>query len=268
MDLFEYIDYKKFVHDRIDLMPRKGRGEFKRIAAALRMHSTRVSQIFNSGIDLTLEQAADFCHFWGLSQLESEYFLLLVQKARAGSAHLSKILEAQADGLRAKARHLEARIKTEVMLSESDRSKFYSSWIYSGVRLATSIPHMNSVDALAEYFDLPRAFVIQIIDFLLEAELCERSGHSIQMKAKSTHLETNSPLVHRHHVNWRIKALSGLENRRDDEISFTCPASIAKSDQTEIRDLLMKSMDRFLRSARASDPPDTLICLNLDLFNF
>lgn len=77
--IFSFDDYKDFVRNRIKTMPRQGHGEMSRIAKALRMHPTRVSHIFNGEMNLTGEQACDLAKHLGLSDLEADYFLALVQ---------------------------------------------------------------------------------------------------------------------------------------------------------------------------------------------
>jgi uncharacterized protein (TIGR02147 family) len=266
LTVFEFEDYKKFVLKRLEAMPKKGRGEMLRIAESLRMHSTRVSHIFKGKMNLTLEQACGLAKHLGLSALESEYFLLLVNLERAGSEDLKQMLRLQGQKIRAQAKDLVNRVPREKILTEEQKAVFYSSWFYSGIRLATSIPRYDNVDALADRFQMPREKVRAVVDFLLATGLCAESDGHLQMGSKTTHLEHSSPLVLRHHANWRLKALARHESLGDKELAYTCPVSVTLEDQIKIREMLAEFIEKFLKRVVASDPAEQLACLNIDWF--
>jgi len=268
MNIFSYSNYKGFVVDRIHSMPKRGRGELQRIGKELRMHSSRVSHIFSGDIDLTLEQGGALCKYWGLSQLEAEYFIVLVQFARAGSKELKEILSAQAKGLRERASKLENRVVRDKLLSENEKAIFYSSWMYSGLRLASSVQELQTVDAMAQHFELPRDTVREILDFLVGAGLCSESNGRYQMLIKRTHLEASSILARNQHAHWRLKALARFQKLSERELAYTCPISINHSDQKALRELLVQTIETFLKTVTASEPPDLLACLNIDFFEY
>ena len=93
MIIFEFDDYKNFVNTRIIALPRKGRGEYQKIAEYLRVHATLISQIFKGPRELTLEQACELSTYLSLNALETDYFITLVEFRRAGSLKLKEILE-------------------------------------------------------------------------------------------------------------------------------------------------------------------------------
>jgi hypothetical protein len=105
MTVFEYTSYKSYVCDRIKTLPRGGYGEFRRIALALSMHTTTVSQVFRKHKNLTYEQAARLCRLWQMSELESDYFLTLVEWERAGVGELRELLEMRLRRLRGNHEH-------------------------------------------------------------------------------------------------------------------------------------------------------------------
>src|SRR4051794_12232451 len=93
LNLFEHNCYKTFTLAWIKQMPRQGKGEIARISGRLKVHPSRLSQILHGPHELTLEQAAEFVDYLGLSELEAEFFLNLVQLARAGTEKLRSRLE-------------------------------------------------------------------------------------------------------------------------------------------------------------------------------
>lgn len=266
INLFEFTDYKAFLRAKLEGMPKRGWGEMQKISTALAMHSTRVSQVIGGDVHFTLEQASKLCDYLDLSALESEYFLVLTNEARAGTPDLRARFKQQAQRIRERANELEHRVPREKVLTEEQKSLFYSSWAYSGLRLATSLPGPHNIDSLAERFGLPKEKVGAIMEFLLKAGLCVEGKEGFVVGPQSTHLNKTSPLVLRHHANWRLKALARHENLGEGEMAYTCPVSLTKEDQLVVREMLFRLIERFLKRAAASDPPDTLACLNIDWF--
>jgi uncharacterized protein (TIGR02147 family) len=237
-----------------------------KIARHLKMHTSRVSHIFRGEMNLTLEQACALGRYFGLSSLESEYFLTLVNLERAGSEDLRDQLRRQADGIRARAQEFQNRVPPDKTLTEEQKAVFYSSWLYSGIRLATSIPQMQTVDAIAAFYQIPREKVRGIIDFLLATGLCVEEDGRIAMGPKTTHLEKTSPLVLRHHTNWRLKAISRYENLSAEDLVYSCPVSLRAEDQVLVREMILQFIERFLKKIVTSDPAENVACLNIDWF--
>ena len=267
MGLFDSKNYKDFLRKRLKEMPKEGHGQVTRIAHVLRMHPTRLSQILNGDVNLTLEQAGKLAHHLGLAPLETECFLSMVQYERAGTEELREIFRAQIDRFKKQSKELKNRVPKDAALSENQKAVFYSSWAYSAVRLACSVKDLQSLDALSGHFDMNRSKVRGILDFLLESGLIlERSGR-FEIGPKTSHLEKSSPLALRQHSNWRLKAMSRHERLTDSEIAYTCPVSIKKVDQAVVREMIMQLIERFLKTVVESEPPDSLACLNIDWFN-
>jgi uncharacterized protein (TIGR02147 family) len=265
--IFEFDDYKKYIEKRISLMPKGGRGETQKIAKQLRMHSTRLSHVFRGQDHLTLEQGLELCQYFGMSELESEYFLLLLQEAKAGSAHLQAFFRKKRKEILEKSRELSARVPGEHKLTDTEKALFYSNWYYSAIRLFSSLPGNHSIDSIAEKFGMPRGRVSEALQFLLKHDLCIEIEGRIQMGPKSTHLESTSPIVSRLHSNWRIKAMEKHPSLSQQELAFTSPMSIERKDADKMREILVQAIERSAAFAD-TDAPDSLFCINVDFFEF
>ena len=86
--IYQYRDYKKYLHDYIQSQPGKGYGFRSRIAETTHCDTAYVSQVLRQNAHFSLEQAEDLNDLLGHTQDESEYFLLLIQLARAGTPKL------------------------------------------------------------------------------------------------------------------------------------------------------------------------------------
>lgn len=264
MKIFEYDAYKAFVQDRIEQMPGKGRGQYRALAEKLRMHTTLVSQVFRGDRHLTPEQACDLCTYWGLTALETEMFLALLNRERAGSKTLQKTYTQQIDGLRKRSEKFSQRLPQEKILTKEVQLLFYSSWYYSAIRLLTSIPKYRSVDNMAERLSLPRQLVSEVVEFLVANGLCIRNKKDeIVMGPQRTHLAKDSPLIAKHHLNWRLKGLNRLEGAKDHEILFTAPLSISEKDADKVRKKIYALVEEISEIVKDTDA-EKVCYLNID----
>ena len=99
MDIFAHDDYKAAIRGFVGSLPKQGRGELGRIARAIRIHPTLISQILNGSKHLTLEQACVLAEYMGLKEADSDYFLGLIEHERAGSDKLKRRIRARLDRL-------------------------------------------------------------------------------------------------------------------------------------------------------------------------
>jgi uncharacterized protein (TIGR02147 family) len=271
MSVFKYSDYKKYVLDRIEAMPSGGRGELRKLAVELRMHTTRITHVFRGHDDLTLEQGLNLCRYLGLNDSERDFLLLLLQHSKAGSSELKNYFAKKLEAARSKSNELSKRIPGTARMSESDRATFYSNWFYSGIRLLTSTPGPHTVDRIAERLQLPRKLVGEVLEFLLAKGLCVADREGVQMGPKSTHLSADSPLISRLHSNWRLKGIEVLGRKSGvlapEELFYTGPISIRQEHAAKIRARIVEVLQEIADLSDA-DRPDRLYCLNVDWFAF
>jgi uncharacterized protein (TIGR02147 family) len=265
MSIFECEDYKKCVNEWIEVQPRKGHGQLRQMAQHLRINSVVMSQVFRGSRHLTLEQALGVTNFMGLSEMERDYFLLLVQKARAGTHELKKVIEKQLEQMSQAAQTLKNRVKHQEFTDE-DRATFYSQWYYSAIRLGVSIPKMGSVSAIADYLNLDRALVSRVFEFLLKHKLIVEKKNGLEMGPQVTHVGHDSPFVNRHHTNWRLKGLQAMEKSHVENLFYTGPMALSFGAAKQIRRDLIELIEQATKVASKSDS-ETLKCLTIDWFN-
>lgn len=265
MELFDHKNYKEFVRAWVESRPGGGRGLFRKIAEHLKVSSVLVSQIFRGERDLSLEQAYALSSFLELSELQARYFLLLVEHARAGTFGLKAHYEKQLEEIRALSRNLKHRLPPDKQLSIEEAAVFYSHWLYSAVRVATSIEGLQDAASLAKYFRLPKSRIQSALDFLVQNGLCAHEGHRYQMGARSTHLPLGSPLLPKMHANWRLKGMEEMSDIGDGELFYSSSVSLGKEDIPLVRKMVVEMIENF--SKRVKDAPcETVACLNIDWF--
>lgn len=263
MKIYDYIDYKKFVNDWIMTQPSEGRGLFRKIASYLNVHSTLVSHIFKGQKDLSLEQGFQLSKFLELNKNETEYFLLQLNWARAGSISLKDHYRSQLEEKQEAALDLKNRIKKNVVFTEEEQGRFYSNWYFSAVRLATDLPGINTSEKIAKHLKLSESLVIKVLNFLTDTGLCIKKNDKYHIGPGMTHIEALSPFVLSHHKNWRLKALERHHDLSSTEVAFTFPVTISEADSK----LLKKRIVDFIEETQklvTKSPSEELRCLNID----
>lgn len=265
MRIFDFEDYAEFIVQSIQGLPKGGHGELRRLAAHVGIHSSTLSQILKSQKNFTLEQACLVAEYFGLNDLEYEFLLLLVNYKRAGSSLLREKLKQKILRTREQSAELKNVLHQDRELNLEERAVFYSNWYYTAIWALSSIPGYQTRELLQPAFPLPKLLVNQVIDFLLKTGICIEKSGLIQPGLKYVHLPSNSPLLPRHHANWRVKAMERHPLLTKDELAYTSPMSMSFKDVRRVREILVDCIAR-INEIRDPSPCETLVCLNLDWF--
>jgi uncharacterized protein (TIGR02147 family) len=266
MAILNYKQSSAFLKAYIQELPRKGRGEASRIAARLGVSTTLVSQVLAGKKTFTPEQTRHLAEHLGLHGLEADYLMFLVQFERAGSADLKKYWQEKLDSIRKQSLKVADRLTVTRALTDQERAVFYSSPLYTAVRLFTSVGERGqSQSEIETRFELSRSRAAEILRFLVETGLCREEKGRFHMGTQSTHLEQGSPHLLRHHANWRVRAIRDSEDLTEQELMFTSPVSLSREDFAALREEMVGFIKRFLAKVHES-PAEEVACLNLDFF--
>ena len=189
--------------------------------------------------------------------------MALVQLARAGDLRTKEYCQTRVDELKKQALDIKTRLKITNELSEQDRAYYYSSPMNAYVRLLSAIERFQTFAAMVVETQLAPKRLRAIIDFLVSRGLCEEKGNRIVYQNIPTYIEASSPLVVRHHMNWRQKSQASFENLREQDLAFTYPTAITEEDFQVIREKLVQFIEEFKRLS-APSPSEHLYCLNID----
>lgn len=265
MSIFNYNDYKPYLQNNIRKQGKAGRGTFGRLAVHLGVHPTLISQVISGEKDFTIEQALPVAEFFGLRKLESNYFLVLVQIARAGTHQLKTHYREIRNQMQKDALKISERVETNRKLTDFEKSIFYSSWLFSAIQIATSLDHPMGINQLCDKFHIPLSRAHEIINFLLDVQMLEVKNGRYQAGSMNTHLEKGSPFLIKHHVNWRVKAIEKAESVTDEELMYTVNLSLNEADFKKLREELVLYIQSFLKTVKDS-PAEMIAQLNIDFF--
>ncbi|MCK6596972.1 MAG: DUF4423 domain-containing protein [Bdellovibrionaceae bacterium] len=265
MTIFDYSDYKTFLNEKLLHFPNKGHGQLSKIARALNIHTSLVSQIIHGEKHFTFEQACDLCSFFGFTELESDYLVALVLKERAGTPKAQLKCNRDLDLIKKRAQTLTGRLKKDAILSDADSALFFSHWHYAAVKIAVSLPNYNKPELLAENLKIPLSQVNKILEFLVRTQLLFYEKEEYKQGPSRLHIGAESPFVSRHHLNWRMKSVEKMGNFREDDFCFTMPTNLSIKDAKKIRQLLVDTVDQCVTTVDNSKP-EQMYCLNIDWF--
>ncbi len=264
-DIFGFSDYRAYLRKHIEFLKQSGTSNLTRIATSVGVHTSYLAHVIAGTKSLNFDQATELSDVLKHTPMEQEYFFTLVHLDRAGTQKTKKYWLSKKEEILAERSKVKSRVGEHTELSDHDRATFYSSWIYGAVFSATFIDNGQTLDQTAKLFQLPRIKAEEILDFLVRTGICERRGSKHIPGTTFVYIGNDSPLVVKHHTNWRMKAIQKMDSREEKELFFTSPMSMSLEDFTKIRELLAKTIEKSLEICKASEAKE-VVCLNIDFF--
>lgn len=265
--IFEYRDYKLYLQAVSKQRPGRGRGFRADLARAANCQTAYISQVLGGHAQLSLDQAYAISQFLIHSKEETRFFILLIQYSRAGSRELkAHFLELMEEEIK-KQLNLKERFKIRHSLSQEDQATYYSDWTYAAVHIAVTVPKLQTAEAIGDFFELPPSKVQKVLKFLVATGLInqQRPGQ-YAVGPTRLHLPSDSPLISKHHVNWRLKAMNSLERESDTDLHYTSVVSLSQEDVLNIKTRLVKEIEAYNAIIKPSKE-ETMCCLALDFFS-
>jgi uncharacterized protein (TIGR02147 family) len=237
--IYEYMDYKTYLNDAIVARPNEGRGFKAKMAEAASCQTAYISQVFNGNAQLSLEQGDAIARLLGLGRSESSFFFLLIQYARAGTVSLREHLENQILDLRRKM--LNPRKKPggpSEFLSPQEQLVYYSNWEYNAIHVLLSLPRLRTREALAEHLNLPLTKITELLEFLVASGLAARERGEYRVGTRLIHLDRESPVIPRHHSNWRFRAIQSLDSSPRESLHYSSVMAISRADAEKLQAMI------------------------------
>jgi uncharacterized protein (TIGR02147 family) len=268
IDIYKYSDSSKVIEAWLAELPKGGRGGKAKLAEACRISAAHFSQLLSHERALSPEHGLVLAKEMSFTERETDYFLTLIERQRAGTMDLKARITQKIELLRKENQRVSNRIVKDKELSPETKAVYYSSWTYTGVRNLVAVPGFQTADAIASRLAISREVVTKVLEFLLEHDLCARDkSGEITYGPAWTHLDGESPLSRQHQQNWRFRGLNIMELRRSSDLFFTSPMSMSDDVAKEIRELL-PGLIQSIQKKVAPSPSETVRCLNIDWFEY
>ena len=262
-NLFEFQDYREFLSN---FLQSSKKGAKLRLSQVLECQPGYLSQILSGASELSAEQAQRFTSFLGFDASMTHYFLLLVFHARAGTKSLRDHYQSQIETLRSQSQVLKNRLKPDKILAIEDQATFYSSWHYGAMHVCVSIPGCETEAGIASYFNLPLKRVYEVVQFLVRVGLVQRQVEgNLQIGSSQVFVGTDSPLISKHHTNWRFRAVDSFDRYKDSHLHYSSVISVAHSDVEKIREIMAQAIQK-IRAVVRESKDECCYSYCLDLF--
>jgi uncharacterized protein (TIGR02147 family) len=265
MDVFQYTDYRKFLQNWLARAKKETKFSAAQLAQIIGVHPTFLSQVLLGKKDFVSEHWINACEHFNLMEIEKDYLHFVFLKNRCGTPSGRKYYQRKIDEILKRRLQLRERMKEHRELNDEERATFYSSWLYSAIRLFCGIGKGQAIEGLSQKFNISKERTEEIVNFLIQLGLCQLERGMIQMGSQHVHVPANSLFVTKHHLNWRIRAIQSLDRIQENELHFTAPMAISKKDFSVIREKIVKLIQETIEVAKASEAED-LATLTIDFF--
>lgn len=265
MNIFSCKKYKNFLRFKIS-ENQSIRGYQGKLAEAADCQPSFLSRVLATDTNLTRDQAANLCLFWGLDANQSEYFLALIDLSRSGSKHLTKITKHNLERIRRKSLNLSSAIEKPKLNTPAKQMNYYSSWYWAAIHIATSVPHLQTSLALSDRFGLPLSVVEDVLLKLQGMGLVEkaRSG-KWRILNNNIHLPDNSPMTTVNHTTWRQRGMEDISRNTADSLHYTSTFAISKNDAEIFREKVFEFAIA-TRELIAPSPEEDVFSFSCDFF--
>lgn len=262
--LFEYLDYRQYLIDILEEQSKTVKASKTRLAAALNCQLPFISQVLSGEKDLSLEQIQKLSEHFDFSEEEANYMIDLLSYCRAGTEALKSIFLNRLKKGKLEHDQKVMELKESQVLTLEDQVQYYSSWHYPALHVATTIPELQSIDALKQYFKLTDVEVETVLGFLLRKGIVKNTEGRIQAEQKRIYVDGRQPIVTHHHAIWRNKILHDLKKQKDEDIHFTLCFSATEDDFKLLRERLLQVIAENIKTIRASKEEKLgLFCIDL-----
>ena len=263
--LYEFKDYRQYLKAALPVSG-EGRGGRNRLAETLNCQKGFVSQVLGGTAHFSPEHAIKISNYLNHDPDEEEFFLLLVHLGRSGSHELTAFYQKKLKEILDKRKEVKERIRSSAKLSEADQMLYYSSWHYTAIHMCLMIPHLRTRKAIREYLGLSPEVVARVLTFFTSRGFAEQKGSEFLAGSTRIHLPSDSPLISKHHANWRMQAISSLDNQGMNDMHYSLVMSLSEDAAEKIRSILLNSVQEIEPVLKAAKD-EKVYGLNIDLFH-
>jgi len=261
--IFSYDDYKDFIRDRVKHVNKWG--SLTSFANRVGIQRSYLSRVIHSGVQITPDQAYEISRHWDLSDREREYFMTLVDLARAGTKSYKDHLVDKLQALRKKHEDLSRIVPRRPPDMSSYGNLYYSQWFWSAVHIIVSIQKYQTPSAIASRLGLPESLVEATLNQLADFGLISCKSKKWHYSSGEIHVPRQSPFVSLHHHHWRSRAVLDSYDSENDSLHYTSVQAISREAFVKIKDLLVSTIEKEEALAGPSRSEE-LTCFAVDFF--
>jgi uncharacterized protein (TIGR02147 family) len=263
--IYDFLDYKAYLRKVLEDRAAVQKGQRSKLAQAIGCQPAYLSQVLNGSNDLSPEQAQSTNQFLAHTPADSRYFLNMVLWARAGTQDLKAYYHEELKKQQREWVVLKNRVKATRVLGEADQARYYSAWYYAAIHVVVSLGTIRTKDKIARALQLPEKTVNEILEFLVQIGVLKIQGKEYRQGETSLYLGSDSPFIHQHHTNWRMKALQSLDQKEEGDLHYSGVITCSLEDAKKIQEIMIQTVQK-IRATVKDSKDETLYAYTLDCF--
>ena len=271
MNVFSYRSYQAVLEEAVkEKRLADGEFNFQKLADITGIQKSYLSKVRNKKAHLSADQAFGLAEQFGLSEEETEYFILLVEYERTAIDSRRRYLLKQIDRVYQEHRKSDRHVQVKTRIGEQEATLQYYSvpWVQI-VHLGLTIERFRrSPQDLATALGVPRQTVADAIEILIRMGLAERKGKSIVSAEDPIHLSKDSPVYPVWRNQLKLLSLNRLSLTPDGlDYSFGVTFSATETVREQIQQRFfqfLKAIEREVKGAASQE----VYQLNFDLFSW
>jgi len=227
-----------------------------RLAAAANCKQSYFSNVMSGKVNLTIDQAFGLSKFMGLTENETEFFLLLVQQVRAGGSDLQTYFNKKIKKMRQSEFKLEKKFLKKDKLSSEQVRIYYSSWHYQSIHMLLTVPKYGRVENMAKRMNLSIEAVLSKLKTLEAIGLAEKTGEYWKAVLKDIHIPIHDPSSLGHQIQWKLQAISDLQSSKTEGLHYSSVYSLSFEDFQKLKSMMVKFIEDTRTHIEASQEED------------
>jgi len=263
-----FVFYSNSYRDVLEryILANKGvRGYKSRLAEAAGCHNSYISQVLKGSVDLTLEQAMNLASFWGFNAEQTDFFLDLLLRDRAGNERLRDFYEKRLRRAREAFEPVSDGQKRAPGLGPEAETAYYATWYHAAVQVLARTREYASVERMGGRLRLPGNVIREVLRSLEDWGLLAKRGEVWEELEQPPHVSRSSPLGLINQTNWRQRAIFNIQSRDPDALHLQQVLAVRRADVPKLKAQLLQCLEE-VRAAGADPAPEDGIVLVIDLF--
>lgn len=245
------------------------RGYKSSMARAMGCQASYLSQVLVGKVNITPEQALALADFWNFEELETEFFLTLVNYERAGTERLRRRLRKAIEELREKSYLFRSQhrgnVKPLVKVNPEDAIFYWSNWECTAIFEYLKLPEARKLSQIAQRFHLPLEFVGRLLERMKRMGLVEVENDLWKAAGEIEISVDEIGLIQSFHRAMRDRANYRLITPETMLMTFTLIGGISKSDLHVVSNLL-REMTVKAASLQKESQAEELVSLCVDFY--
>jgi uncharacterized protein (TIGR02147 family) len=265
VDVFEYSDYRNYLQDLVNERKQKGFAQSE-VADAVNCQPAYLSHVLKGKAELTEDHGIGLCNFLKFSQIESEYFMVILRLGRAGTPQLRKYLEESRQRLIKASKKVLSKLEKNLTADGGERFVYLnSSWVPGIIRAVVACPKYNTAAAIAHRIKLEKEIVEFHLEMLEKYKFIKfENGKYIDLE-DYIHFPEDSLHVETFQTNKYLHALDALSRRSPEDLRINILMTLDQKTVEEIRRILKKAIDKVMQAGGPS-PEEDLYAVSIDFF--